>query len=249
MSQRPTAHGLHLRVELIDQSGDRQLGAVAPRLVETDGEILAHPIDRETEVEFSGDHGLVAVLHLPGLRGALGDGGDELFDIEAGFHGEVQRLGEPFDDAGDANLVRHLGELPGAGGAHQIAGTRIGGDHFFGRRERRRLAAAHHREHAVLGAGLAARDRRVDEFKAALLCLGMKLARDLSRGGGVIDHDGARPHAGKYALLAQHHLAQIVVVADAGHDESPGLPPPAAASGRFCRRAGKPIVRSWPRCG
>ena len=122
-------------------------------------------------------------------------------------------------DAGDANLVRHLGELPRAGGAHQIAGARVGGDHFFGRRERRRLAAAHHREHAVLGAGLAAGDRRVDEFKAAFLCLGMKFARDLGRGGGVIDHDGARPHAGEYALLAQHHLAQIVVVADAGHDE------------------------------
>ena len=81
------------------------------------------------------------------------------------------------------------------------------------------VAAAHHGEHAVLGAGLAARNRRVDEVEAALLRFGMKLARDLGRGRGVVDHDRALARAGEDAVLAEHHFAQIVVVADAGHDE------------------------------
>src|SRR3984885_5374738 len=76
------AHFLHLRIELVDQRRDRQMRAVPPRFVEADVEVLAHPIDGEAEIELAGDHGLVAVLHLPGLRRALGDGGDQLFDVE-----------------------------------------------------------------------------------------------------------------------------------------------------------------------
>ena len=106
--------------------------AVASRFVEADGEVLAHPVDREAEIEFAGDHGLVAVLHLPGLRGALGDGGDELFDVEPGFLREMQAFGEALDEAGDADLVDHLGELAGARCAQQVAGARVGGDHLFG---------------------------------------------------------------------------------------------------------------------
>jgi rubredoxin len=90
VSQRLPPIFCDFRVELVDQRRDRQAGAVAARFGETDAEVLAHPVDREAEIEFAGDHGLVAVLHLPGLRGALGDGGDQLFDIEAGFHGEMQ---------------------------------------------------------------------------------------------------------------------------------------------------------------
>ena len=89
----------------------------------------------------------------------------------------------------------------------QIAGARVSGDHLLGLRERSRLAAAHHREHAVLGAGLAAGHRRVDEIEAAGFCLGVQLARDLRRGRGVIDHDGALAHAGEHAVRAEHHLA------------------------------------------
>ena len=51
------------------------------------------------------------------------------------------------------------------------------------------------------------------------LCFGVQFARDLGRSGGVIDDDGALAHAGEYAVAPQHHLAQIVVVADAGQDE------------------------------
>ncbi len=168
---------------------------------------------------FAGDHGLVAVFHLPGLRSALGNGGDQFLDVEAGLHGEVQPFGKPLNRPGDANLVHHLGELPAAGRAHQIAGARIGGDHLLGLGERGLVAAAHHREHAVLGAGLAARNRRIDEIEAALFRFGVKLARDLGRSGGVVDHDGALGDPGEHAVVAEHDLAQIVVVADAGHDE------------------------------
>ena len=85
----PAAHLLHFRVELVDQRGDRQVRAGAPRLGEADREVLAHPVDREAEIVFAGVHGLVAVLHLPGLRGALGDRLDHRLDVEAGLLGEV----------------------------------------------------------------------------------------------------------------------------------------------------------------
>ena len=39
------------------------------------------------------------------------------------------------------------------------------------------------------------------------------------RGRRVVDVDRARLHAGERAVLAERHLAQIVVIADAGEDE------------------------------
>ena len=131
----------------------------------------------------------------------------------------MQPFGEPLDQAGDADLVDHLGELPRARRAHEVAGARVGRDHFLGPRERGFIAAAHHREHAVFGAGLAAGNRGVDEIEAAPFRLGMKFARDCRRRGGVVDHDRGLPSACEYAVLAQHHLAQIVVIADAGKHE------------------------------
>ena len=86
VSQRLPPIACTCAVELIDQRGERQVGAVPPRLGKADIEILAHPVDGEAEIEFAGGHGLVAVLHLPGLRRALGNGGDQLFDVEAGLH-------------------------------------------------------------------------------------------------------------------------------------------------------------------
>src|SRR4051794_30148018 len=88
------AHFLHLGVELIDQRRDRQVRAIAPSLGDADRQVLAHPVDGEAEVVFAGHHGLVAVLHLPGLRCALGDGGNQGFDVEAGLFGKVDAFGE-----------------------------------------------------------------------------------------------------------------------------------------------------------
>src|SRR5579872_1771605 len=66
-----TAPLLDALVELIDQGGHRQRRFVAPRLVQTDAEILAHPVDREAEIELAVEHGERAVIHLPGLRRAF----------------------------------------------------------------------------------------------------------------------------------------------------------------------------------
>ncbi len=72
---------------------------------------------------------------------------------------------------------------------------------------------------AVLGAGLAAGDRRVDEIEAALFRFRIELAGDLGGCGGVVDEHRALFHAGEGAVGTERHLAQIVVIADAGHDE------------------------------
>ena len=126
---------------------------------------------------------------------------------------------EALDEAGDAHLVHHLGDLARARRADQ--GDRLGVGHGdrVGLVERPLLAAAHHGELAVLGARLAARHRRVDEVDAVLLALRMELARDVGRGGGVVVEDRALAHAGEGAVVAQHDRAQVVVVADAAeHD-------------------------------
>ena len=112
-----------------------------------------------------------------------------------------------------------LASWPEPDGAQQLAHARIGRDHRLGAAVGRRIAAAHHGEHAVLGAGLAAGHRRIDEIEAALLRLGVKLARDLGRGGGVIDEHRALAHAVERAVVAERDLAHVVVVADAHHHE------------------------------
>src|SRR3546814_20021608 len=78
------AAGLDLGVELIDQGGDRQPGAVLLRLVDADAEDLAHPVDGEAEIEFPVQHGLAAIFHLPGLGRALGDDVDPALAVEPG---------------------------------------------------------------------------------------------------------------------------------------------------------------------
>ena len=126
---------LDARVELIDQRGHRQRGTVAARLGDRHGEVLAHPVDGEAEVELVRRHRLAAIVHLPGLRRALADHVEDLLDVEPGAHGEVDALGESLHQAGDADLVDHLGQLPRAGAAHQRHRARVDGEHGFGARE------------------------------------------------------------------------------------------------------------------
>jgi hypothetical protein len=121
--------------------------------------------------------------------------------------------------SGDANLVDHLGQLAGARLAQKIAGTRVSRDHLLGAAKGLIVAAAHYREDAVLGAGLAARHRRIDGIEAAFFGRGVKLAGNVGRGGGVVDKNLALAHAGEGAIGAESHFAQVVIVADAAHDE------------------------------
>src|SRR5215468_11430062 len=116
---------LHLGIELVDECCHRQPRFVALGLGQADAQVLAHPVDGEAEVELALDHGVGAVVHLPGLRGALRDDLDQLRAIEPGLLREVHALREALQQPGDADLVNHLGQLTRADRAHQHAGASI----------------------------------------------------------------------------------------------------------------------------
>jgi hypothetical protein len=104
----------------------------------------------------------------------------------------------------------------------------IGGDHRLGAGVGVFLAAAHHGEHAVLRAGLSARDRRVDEAEPELAAAACEFARDLGGGRGVVDEDPRpSPCRRKRRPFPRGDGAQVVVVADAGEDEVLSLRRPA----------------------
>ena len=72
--------------------------------------------DRKAEVELAGIHGLVAVLHLPGLRRAFGDDADHLRHVEPGLLGEMDAFGKALDEAGDADWLTILVSWPAPAG-------------------------------------------------------------------------------------------------------------------------------------
>ena len=121
----PAAQRLDLGVELVDERGERERRAVAARLGEREPEILAHPLDGEAVVELAREHRAVAVLHLPGLRGALRDHLDHRQRVEARGLREVEALGEALEHAGDADLVHHLRELAAPGGPEAPHAPRV----------------------------------------------------------------------------------------------------------------------------
>ncbi len=148
-----------------------------------------------------------------------------------------QRLGQALDEARDADLVHHLGDLARATVAEALADAGIGVDHRFGLGVIGLGAAAHHRKRAVFGPRLPARDRRVDEAEAEFGGLGRQLARHLGRDGGVIDEDRALGHAGKGAIRPEADRAQVIVIADTGHHESGTLRRLGGRGRRPCRHA------------
>ena len=97
-----TGHEFHATgntAHRIDQCRNRQLGAIIPRFLQTDAQILAHPFDGKTEGKFTLGHRLPAIFHLPTLRRAFGNRCDDLFDIEIGAFGEVKPFREPLQQA------------------------------------------------------------------------------------------------------------------------------------------------------
>ncbi len=80
---------------------------------------------------------------------------------------------------------------PEPGLAETLAHPRIGRDHGFGAGIGVCAAAAHHGQHAVFRASLAARHRRIDEFEPCLGGGGVEFARDLGGSGGVVDEGRA----------------------------------------------------------
>src|SRR5215467_14963736 len=85
----PATSGLDTRIKLIDQRRNRQSRSVDARLRDADPKVLAHPVDREAEVELVGGHRLAAVVHLPGLSRALADDFQDSFDIQPRAHSKV----------------------------------------------------------------------------------------------------------------------------------------------------------------
>ena len=166
-----------------------------------------------------------------------------------GFLGEMNAFRKTFDQAGDADLVDHLGQLAGAGRAEPLAHPGIGRDHGLGAGIGVFAAAAHHRQHAVFRAGLAAGHRGIDEFEAGLGRFGVEFARDLGRRGGVIDEGRALLHAGEGAIGAKRDRAQVVVVADAGHHEILALGGGLRRRARSCHRISRPMPSPWPASG
>jgi hypothetical protein len=251
VSQRRAAGLLHVGIELVDQRRHRHARAVALGLVEHQPQVLAHPVDREAVVELAGDHGLAAVFHLPALGRALADDAQHGFHVEPGALAEGNGFRQALHQARDGDLVDHLRELAGAALAQQRDRARERHGHRLDALEHRRVAAAHDGERAVLRAGLAARDGRVDEVQAERLRRLRQFARHVGRGGGVVDEGGALLHAGEGAVVAQHHGAQVVVVADAAeHDVGAGR---GFARGRCvaarARRIRRPTPATWRACG
>src|SRR5512140_1791543 len=117
---------LDVAVELVDERRDRQAGSVALGFLEADAEVLAHPVHGESEVELARVHRLATVFHLPRLCRAFRDDVEYLLDVEAGALREGDPLGQRLHEAGDADLVHHLRELPGAGGPQKRHGPAIG---------------------------------------------------------------------------------------------------------------------------
>src|SRR5690606_24178769 len=113
------AHRLYLGVIAVDDFSDRQLRAIAGGFFHGDAEVLAHPVDGETEVELVVDHGFPAILHLPRGGGAFADDVDYGGNIESGAFGEVKTFRQSLHETGDADLVDHLGQLTVTGRAEQ----------------------------------------------------------------------------------------------------------------------------------
>ena len=71
----------------------------------------------------------------------------------------------------------------------------------------------------------------------------VQFARDVGRGGGVVDEDRAALHAGEGAVGPERDRAQIVVVADAGEDEIAALGGGAGRRRRLAAVFGDPLPR------
>ncbi len=107
------------------------MGRLAPlrwASLETDAEILAHPVHREAEIEPALVHALPAIVHLPGLRRPLRDCLHHCGEIEIGVLGEGDGFRQALQQSGDGDLIDHLGELARAGRPHAPHGAAVGAD-------------------------------------------------------------------------------------------------------------------------
>ena len=164
-------------------------------------------------------HAAVAVVHLPALGGTPGNDLDYSGDVQACPGCELHAFRQPLEHAGDAYLVRHFGQLSVTRRAEMADALGVVFDHRARGGEVRRRATHHDGQPAVFGARLAAGNRRVEKAQAALCGEPVQFAGQGRRGRGVVDQYRFGRHGGQYAGIAQHHRAQVVVVADAGEHQ------------------------------
>jgi hypothetical protein len=80
------------------------------------------------------------------------------------------------------------------------------------------VAADHDCQCPVLGTGLPAGHRRIEEGYPAGTARGVEFARHLGGSGRVVDEHRAGTHPVEGAVLPGRHFPQIVIVADAAED-------------------------------
>ena len=136
-------------------------------------------------------------------------------DVEAGTQCEVQALGQALQQAGDADLVDHLRQLAGPNWPDQRNRLRIGLQDRPRALEHPGITADHDGQLAVLGACLAAGQRRIEEPDLPLSGGGVQVARQRRGRRGVINEDRSGRHRLQNAVVAERYLPHVVVVADA----------------------------------
>ena len=131
----------------------------------------------------------------------------------------MDAFGQALNQARDADLVDHLGQLAAADRAHQTDHAGIGVDDGAGLFEGCLIAADHDRQNAVLGTGLAAGHRRIEKTAALGGAGSCEFPGHFSGCRGVVDQDGAILDAVQNAVRAKRDRAQVVIIAHAGEDE------------------------------
>ena len=189
-------------------------------------------------------HGLAAVLHLPGAGGALGDHVEHRLDVEPGLLAEMDALGESLDEPGDADLVDHLGELarrrpvPAAGRrGHKLMIT--------GSALAKTSASPPHMTVSTPFSAPAWPPETGASMKPAPCSFAAACSSRATSAEAVVWSTKIAPWPSPANAPSGPMVtcAQVVVVADAGEDESPALRrPPAGVAARVRRCCGDPCL-------
>ncbi len=135
------------------------------------------------------------------------------------FLAKVDGFGEALHQAGNADLVDHLGQLPCAAFSHQADEFCEAFDDRLGLVESILVSTAHYCQDTVFGTCLTTGNRSIDEAAALVLGRCIKFTGNFGRRCGVVDKNRAFFQSMKGTIIAGRDGAQIVVVSDAGKDE------------------------------
>ena len=210
---QPLQHLLHLR-------GQQHRRAEAVAGIEGVVEVLDMQVDLEAGLEVAVHHHRDLRIHDRRTGQTAADGREDLLRVDTGHGRERVRLGAGRDVAGDDDLV---GQLHGVARAVDVAAVDHGRAHDLQQVEilvkQCLRAAAHDRQRAVDGLGLAAGDRRIHHMDTGLFAL----RRDrlgLQRGNGAhVDDIQTLVHTFGHAALAEHGCAHVRGIGHHGDDD------------------------------